>query len=101
MTQVPAQRTEKPTTPLVLAWSLVATATALLPACGGSSSSAPAAAPAPAPAQALVCDDTLKTAFKPDANTSVILVKAFKKGDPLGLSGTPAAPAPPLVQNDL
>lgn len=69
-------------------------AAALLLACGGSS--APAAAPT-----ALVCDDTMKTAFKPDANTTVTLVKAFKKGDPLALSGTPATPTPPMATNDV
>ena len=40
----------------------------------------------------LVCDDSMKTAFKPDANTNVVLVKAFKQGDPLALSGTPGTP---------
>ncbi|HSW21662.1 MAG TPA: tannase/feruloyl esterase family alpha/beta hydrolase, partial [Burkholderiaceae bacterium] len=34
----------------------------------------------------------MKTAFKPDANTSVVLVKSFKQGDPLGLSGTTGTP---------
>jgi feruloyl esterase len=40
----------------------------------------------------LTCDDTMKTAFKPDANTSVVLVQAFKQGDPLALSGTMGTP---------
>src|SRR5215813_3265930 len=40
----------------------------------------------------LMCDDTMKTAFKPDGNTSVVLVKAFKQGDPLALSGTMGTP---------
>ncbi|CAM2188125.1 Feruloyl esterase [Paraburkholderia sacchari] len=31
----------------------------------------------------LSCDDTMKTAFKPDAQTQVILVKQIKKGDPI------------------
>jgi feruloyl esterase len=39
----------------------------------------------------LSCDDSLKSAFKPDANTTVLLAKAFKAGDPLILSGTPTA----------
>ena len=43
----------------------------------------------------------MKTAFKPDANTTVTLVKAFKKGDPLALSGTPATPTPPTAANDV
>lgn len=78
-------------------------ATCVLPvACGGSDAPAPAPAPAAAPAPtALTCDDTMKTAFKPDANTSVTLVKAFKKGDSLALSGTLAAPTPPVAANDL
>jgi len=77
---------------------LVVAAAALLLACGGSS--APAAAPTLAPT-ALVCDDTMKTAFKPDAHTTVTLVKAFKKGDPLALAGTPATPTPPTAANDV
>src|SRR5260370_40521659 len=40
----------------------------------------------------LVCDDTMKTAFKPDANTKVVLVKAFRQGDPLSLPGTTGTP---------
>jgi feruloyl esterase len=37
----------------------------------------------------------------PDANTTVTLVRAFKRGDSLALSGTPAAPAPPVAASDL
>ncbi len=50
---------------------------------------------------ALTCDDSIKAAFKPDANTTVTLVKAFKKGDSLALSGTPASPAPLVALNDV
>lgn len=39
------------------------------------------------PAVALSCDDSLKAAFKPDTATTVTLVKAFKAGEPLLLSG--------------
>jgi feruloyl esterase len=42
----------------------------------------------------------MKTAFKPDANTTVLLVKAFKKGDALILSGTPSA-STPTASNDV
>jgi len=49
----------------------------------------------------LVCDDTLKTEFEPDSLTTVLLVKAFKKGDALALSGTPATPPPPTAANDV
>ena len=53
------------------------------------------------PIAALACDETMKTAFKPDANTTVTLVKAFKKGDPLALAGTPASPAPQIATEDV
>lgn len=84
-----------------LALSLSLIAMAALPAACGGSDDAPAAAPAPAPAvpTALTCDDTMKTAFKPDANTSVLLVKAFKAGDPIALSGTTGMP--PVAAKDL
>ena len=49
----------------------------------------------------LVCDDSLKDEFKPDSLTTVLLVKAYKKGDPLALSGTPATPPPPVAANDV
>src|SRR5215831_16223599 len=49
----------------------------------------------------LKCDDSMKTAFKPDSNTSVVLVQAFKQGDSLALSGTPATPTPPTAAADL
>ena len=55
---------------------------------------APAPAPLPPVAQNLVCDDTMKANFKPDANTTVLHVKSFKKGDPLLLSGAAAANTP-------
>lgn len=43
------------------------------------------AASAPAYAGVLVCDDTLKHAFRPDALTTVLLVHQFKAGDTLTL----------------
>lgn len=72
----------------------VATATILQASCGGSDS----AAPTPT---ALACDDGLKTAFKPDANTTVLLVKSFKQGDSIALAATPASPAPGKAPVDL
>jgi hypothetical protein len=54
-------------------------AVATISACGGGGDSAPAPAPVPA---ALTCDDSMKTAFAPDALTSVLLVKQYKAGDP-------------------
>jgi feruloyl esterase len=53
-----------------------------LSGCGGGSDGhfvLPPVAPQPV---ALSCDDSIKTGFKPDANTTVLAVKAFKKGDP-------------------
>src|SRR5215510_8819645 len=51
--------------------------------------------------QLLSCDDTMKDEFRPDSLTTVLLVKAYKKGDPLALSGTPTTPAPPVAANDV
>jgi hypothetical protein len=48
------------------------------------------------PHDLLACDDTMKDEFRPDSQTTVLLVKAFNKGDVLALSGTPATPARPL-----
>jgi feruloyl esterase len=42
----------------------------------------------------LTCDDSMKAAFKPDANTTVLLVKQFKAGDSLLLSGTATSNTP-------
>jgi len=49
----------------------------------------------------LACDDTMKSQFKSDSLTTVLLVKAFKKGEPLALSGTPATPPPAIAANDV
>ena len=86
---------------LAAMFSVVA-ASALSAGCGGSSAPSPAPTPPPPPAPtALTCDASLMTAFVPDANTTVLLVKAFKMGDSLALAGTPASPAPPVAANDL
>lgn len=71
---------------------------ALLSACGGNNSSTVAAAP---PTTALSCDSSMIANFKPDAYTTVTLVKAFNKGDPLALSGTPTTPTPATATTDL
>lgn len=67
---------------------------ALASACGGGSGGGGDGGPTP-PTALLACDDSMKTAFKPDADTSVVLVKAYRQGDTLALSGTggPAAAA--------
>ncbi len=77
------------------AFCLSLAAAAALTACGGSSSSGPAVlpivpAPAPPPSAApvaLACDESLKSAFKPDADTTVTVVRQFHKGDDLNLDG--------------
>jgi feruloyl esterase len=68
---------------------------ATLAACGGSGSSGaslpflPVVPPpsTPGTSSALACDESLTTAFKPDANTTVTVVKQFKQGDDLNLDG--------------
>src|SRR6266480_5640516 len=49
--------------------------------------------------QLLKCDDTMKDEFRPDSLTTVLLAKAFKKGDALTLS-TPT-PNTPVALNDV
>jgi Tannase and feruloyl esterase len=71
----------------------IVSATALLAGCGGNDDP-------PAAAALLTCDDSTKTAFKPDSQTQVVLVKAFKQGDPLTLSAV-AAPSTPAAAQDL
>ncbi|RSZ39737.1 MULTISPECIES: tannase/feruloyl esterase family alpha/beta hydrolase [unclassified Variovorax] len=86
---------------------------AALVACGGGNdntgsflgflpqSSPPSPSPAPAPAPApLSCDESMKTAFRPDANTRVLLVRAFKSGEALLLSGT-ATGSTPVAASDM
>jgi hypothetical protein len=51
------------------------------------------------PQKLLTCDDTLKNDFHPDSLTTVLLVKAFKKGDALTLT-TPNANTP-IAANDV
>lgn len=69
--------------------------------CSGSDNSGASQAPAaPAPQATLACDESMKSAFKPDANTTVLLVKAFKKGDPLLLTGS-ATSGTPVAGNDV
>lgn len=48
---------------------------------------------------ALRCDETMKDNFKPDANTSVLLVKAFARGEPLTLAN--ATTTTPVATNNL
>ena len=80
---------------IAAAWFAATLCSALIGACGGSDSADSAATPA-----SLTCDDSMKAAFKPDANTTVALVKAFKKNDPLLLIGSATATTP-LAANDM
>lgn len=71
-------------------------ATAALVGCGGGGNAAPET-PAPEPPAALLkCDESMKTAFKPDGNTTVVTVVEFKAGDPLQIPDGPtnATPSP-------
>src|SRR4029079_17279143 len=52
----------------------------------------------PASADALSCDDGIKAAFRPDADTSVIAVRLVKKGEELK---APDAPQPVTAAADL
>ncbi len=94
--------------PLLLSAAVVAL---LASGCGGGNSNSPsffggllppASTPPPATTTTppLVCDDTLKANFKPDANTSVVAVKSFKKGDTLLLSGSVTS-ATPIAASDV
>lgn len=71
-----------------------------LAGCGSSNDNDPLPLSQQASQSTLVCDDTMKTAFKPDADTTVLMVKSFKKGEPLLLSGTPTATTP-TASNDV
>lgn len=55
----------------------------------------PAAHNAQGSTAVLACDDRLKAAFKPDANTELRLVHQFRKGDGLSLDGTPTGMTAP------
>lgn len=88
-----------------VALALMAGGTAVALVGCGSTNDDNASAQAPqAPQQAaqstLVCDDSMKAAFAPDTNTKVTLVKSFKKGDPLLLTGT-ASSTTPTASNDV
>ena len=47
----------------------------------------------------LACDDSIKSGFAAES-TTVLLVKSFKAGDPLLLSGA-ATPSTPVASNDV
>jgi feruloyl esterase len=48
------------------------------------------------------CDaGSIARILRHDADTTVLLVKEFKTGDPVALSGTPATPAPPIASSDI
>jgi Tannase and feruloyl esterase len=67
----------------------------LLSFCVAASNHSEAAVPKP-----LKCEDSIKMRFKPDTLTSVVAVKAFKKGDPLVMS-EPVTQFTPKAANDL
>jgi feruloyl esterase len=54
------------------------------------------------PALPASCElSSIAKVFKYDPKVTVLLVKQFKAGDPIALSGTPATPAPPVASNDV
>jgi feruloyl esterase len=71
-----------------------------LEGCSGGSKTQPDAPAPPVDAAMLQCDDSMKTAFTPDDNTTVLLVHAFKQGDPIALGAT-TGPTPPNAAADL
>lgn len=71
-----------------------------LSACSSDHDDPPTEPPPPPPPTLLACDDSMKSRFRPDANTTVLLVKAFRKGDPILLSGT-ATGSTPVAANDI
>ena len=85
----------KMTAPNGLGCMVAAALIGALGGCGGGDDSNVVATAVP-----LTCDDSMKAAFVPDASTQVTLVKAFKKGDAVLLSGT-ATPATPVAANDI
>jgi len=78
-------RMVRPTMPVLVA---ACASAVMLAGCGGGNTSSSALTAATT--KPLTCDDSMKAAFKPDANTTVTLVKAFKKGQDMNLSGTPS-----------
>src|SRR5579864_6071537 len=48
--------------------------------------------PIDAPARTMTCDDSMKAAFRPDHETQVMLVRAFRAGERLNLDGKPSGP---------
>jgi len=84
-----------------LATSLLATASlvVMLSSCADEAKQSAALPVRPAP-KIPTCDDSIKSAFRPDELTTVILVKAFKKGDPLVLSES-VTEQTPKAANDL
>ena len=72
-----------------------------LTACGGGGNDQSSSSPTTPSQTVLSCDDSLKSAFKPDANTSVLFVKQFKAGDKLTLSAATAPATTPTTNVDV
>ncbi len=77
-----------------IALAIVLSAAAALAGCSDDDDEPPPVASSPA---TLACDDTLKDSFKPDADTTVLLVKAYAANEAIALADTPADPAPPTA----
>lgn len=86
----------KPLLGSVAAMSLITSPVAGMP---GQPGRAPRTQDAPVtPGRKTNCDDTLKAAFRPDRNTRVTLVKAFRAGEKLVLDGRATGP---VAANDV
>jgi hypothetical protein len=70
------------------------------PGAYGTAWAAPKAAAGSPSAKLLECSDALKESFRPDALTSVVAVRQFRKGDALAVS-EPVTAATPKAQSDL
>ena len=106
---VPANLAQRPWTEALRRTAVVATAAVLTlslqpvrPSAADTSAADVSAADASAVgAGSGRCDDRLKTVFRPDRNTTVLLVRRFAAGEPVALSNTPATPPPPPAPVDM
>ena len=53
------------------------------------------------PATGMACNDKIKSAYRADDNTTVLLVKLFESGEAIALANSPRTPAPPIATSDL
>ncbi len=83
----------------VLSASVAAPLVAQAPMAATTSKAAAATPALRASGPLLACDDTLKTRFRPDELTTVVMVKQFRKGDPLVVSEEVTAMTPKALSD--